>query len=791
MQVQPQIAQKEQSRFRVDLDQSTVRALALVLFSALWIYTALLTMPFNYWMPATGLDGSHAFGSNYFPNADFRYGSDVIFTFGPLGYLIFPENIGNHIVVANLIRGAIWLLLLTHLILFYRLGMSGFWKSLLLMAAIIPARYLLLNLFDYYAVTALLVMVLYLIEQPQARLALVSIILITGVLAMTKFTGYIMALTVVFLLLAARSDWPRKLLRAKDVYFAAAALLALPVAFLVHNLSLSGLFNYIYGSLELSTGYSEAMSTTAGAADLFYAVLLGALFGFAVIYAGAKKALPWRIAPFLLLLYWLNFKHGFVRADHAPIAFSFEIVIAAALIALIGRGSRLIRQYAVAFPFFVVLALSGANVQWVVVWSKGFWSSANTRQAASELMDWHSTKKRIDAEKAKTDEFQQLPASFKDRLEGSRVTVFPSELTYARSEHFKLEPLYTMQAYSAYTEYLDRKTADRIRAARDRTAYILFDWETIDNRHPLLDVPSTWMALTDNYEPAETSGDKLLLKRRETPLHHDQRALKDVAMPIGKWIEVPDTKTELWAKIHIPYSFSGSLRKTIYRANPIYITIRSRLFTTRFRIVPGVLSSAFPLNAFPVDLLSLVNLLESKPVQAPITAVRLDSEFPGDYGEPSLQLLEETQSELQFANAPVESFQTEFHLVSPSAITNVSAGSIDLINDIHNPATLPDEGHALKTNGTLLLEGWLADRPDGRSFDNVHAVINGRLFGATVQPRPDVGAYFKNPALNASGYRIQINAEDAGKGIHKVELIGVIKPDRLYRFPNSLYVEFR
>src|SRR5881296_600907 len=100
---------RQQFRSLIDPDQSSLRPVALVLFSAFWIYTALLTLPFAYWMPGTSIDGSHQFGSNYFPNAGFKYGSDLIFPFGPLGYLIYPENIGNHIVVANLIRAAIWL----------------------------------------------------------------------------------------------------------------------------------------------------------------------------------------------------------------------------------------------------------------------------------------------------------------------------------------------------------------------------------------------------------------------------------------------------------------------------------------------------------------------------------------------------------------------------------------------------------------------------------------------------------------------------------------------------------
>src|SRR5258707_2039721 len=129
MQLQKHVLEKEVTRFVIDLDPRSLRTLALVLFSALWVYTALLTLPFTYSMPATNLDGSHIFGSNYFPNAGFHYGSDLIFTFGPLGYLVYPENIGHHIDVANLLRTGIWLLLLGHLVLLYRLGMNGFWKS--------------------------------------------------------------------------------------------------------------------------------------------------------------------------------------------------------------------------------------------------------------------------------------------------------------------------------------------------------------------------------------------------------------------------------------------------------------------------------------------------------------------------------------------------------------------------------------------------------------------------------------------------------------------------------------
>src|SRR5439155_19203412 len=338
-----------------------------------------------------------------------------------------------------------------------------------------------------------------------------------------------------------------------------------------------GLFDYVYGSLQLSSGYSEAMSTPTGTADVVYETILVTLFAAGLIYATGKRALPVRVAAVLLVLYWMNFKHGFVRGiDHSPFAFLFEIVLAALLIALLRPGSRLTVKYAFAFPFFVAVALLGLNLHWFSVWTNMWWSGVPPRQATAALLNWEATRRWVEDQNNKSDEFSRLSPGFRKRLENSTAAVFPWELAYARSGHFKLQPLYVMQAYSAYTEYLDRKTAEHVRADRDRTEYVLFDWHSIDDRHPLLDVPATWMALADNYEVSDVSAGKLLLHRRETPLNHRQRVLKDVPLPIGQWLNLPDTKSELWARIRIPYSASGALHETLYKADAIYLALKTR-----------------------------------------------------------------------------------------------------------------------------------------------------------------------------------------------------------------------
>jgi len=711
MKAQRQFVGRDQTAFVFEFDAPSLRAAAFVLFGVLWMYTALLTLPFGYNMPDKGLDPSHQFGSNYFPNAGFKYGSDLIFTYGPLGYLVYPEHVGNHIAVANAVRAAVWLLLVVHIVLLCRLGVNGFCKSLLLMAALAAVRNLLLSSFDYYMVAVLLVLVIYLIERPNAWPAQISVVVIVGVLGLVKFTAYVLALGGAGLLLTMSMSPARGIrLSRRDVYFGLATGIALPVAFLVHNFSVRGLVDYLYGLLQLSSGYNEALSLPSKSEDLFYVMISGTALSAGVIYACIRRALTWKAAPVLLFLTWISFKHGFVRdGGHCIYTFCFEIMLAAVLICLLRRGSQLILPYVVAFPFFVVVGLSGINVHWQNVWTEAFWSSANTRQPAADLLDWTATASRINEAAKTTDEFRTLPQELRARLQDSTVTVFPWEVAYARSGQFKLQPLYTMQAYSASTQYLDRKTAGRL--AAKRSEYVLFDWESIDERHPLLDVPATWMALVDNYELAEVASRKLVLKRRSAPVNHRQHVLQEFAFPIGKWIDLPDTKTNLWARLLMPYSILGTVRKTIYKTRAVYLSVRSGETTARFRVVPGVLSSAFPLTALPVDLDGFVNLLRSGRIDAPITRIRLDVESPSDFSEPTLQLLEETESQLTFSNSS-EHLQQRF-LTAPSPEN--SGGGLDVVNENEIGGWAWDRSNP---NGHVQVE----IRADGTVLDRIGAV---------------------------------------------------------------------
>jgi hypothetical protein len=191
--------------------------------------------------------------------------------------------------------------------------------------------------------------------------------------------------------------------------------------------------------------------------------------------------------------------------------------------------------------------------------------------------------------------------------------------------------------------------ARRIRERYGRVDHILFDWQSIDERHPLLDVPATWQAMFDCYRPALVGANRLLLVRRDKSIEHQATFLARVPLPFRTWVELPRSKSVLWSRMLIPYSVRGQARNFLYKMPPVWLTVGLESGAKlRFRVIPSVLSTSFPLNDMPVDFDSLVALWQSQRVSSPVARIRLDSEEPAGYRESSMELFEETQSPVEF-----------------------------------------------------------------------------------------------------------------------------------------------
>ena len=75
----------------------------------------------------------------------------------------------------------------------------------------------------------------------------------------------------------------------------------------------------------------------------------------------------------------------------------------------------------------------------------------------------------------------------------------------------------------------------------------------------------------------------------------------------------------------------------------------------------------------------------------------------------------------------------------------------------------------------LMVSGWVADPTDGSPLGNVRVYVDGVPFGTPNMglARPDVAAYFNNPAYGKSGYQLFCGASVLALGPHAVTVVAI------------------
>lgn len=174
------------------------------------------------------------------------------------------------------------------------------------------------------------------------------------------------------------------------------------------------------------------------------------------------------------------------------------------------------------------------------------------------------------------------------------MAIFPYECAYAAANGLNFRPFPVLQSYSAYTPYLDGLDAAFLEDGRRAPPWILFEWESIDGRHPLMDVPATTLAMYRHYD-LEASADRyLLLRRRIAPRFGPPRLVETRELFLGHPFAIPASRHPLIARIHLRLTSLGGVRKLLFRIPEVRLA--------GFRVPPEVMQDGVPLNFLPRNL---------------------------------------------------------------------------------------------------------------------------------------------------------------------------------------------
>ena len=591
--------------------------------SPAWKYLAvacLLVISFPGYFHAIdgGLDPSWTYAVNYLTQTDYVSGRDFVHTFGPLGYLLLPLNIGSNLSEAVAFRLAVHAVFAACLF-FYAYRAATVWPVLAFAVGYAISMVVVITL-EYSYQLLVVESLLFCVSLAEGRHRWGSAILCGALAASMLFMKFGIGIAAAALLASAMIIWilTRRQGAWQVVLVAGGSYLAVMTLLSAHYLGSTQVFAAWFArSLNMADGFTVAQSIEGSRRFLLLALLSLAVYAWLVL-ALVKQRSPLRyVAPVFAVAMFLAFKHGFVRVyGHERNFFPF-LLASISVIALNMTTAREARTVAIAYLLVLGFAMPvGAYYAEkldlpppyrTLVGLDGYENIAST-------LSLTETRKRLDRESAKNLESRPLPGAWRDEIKAHDGTVdaIPWELSYVLANHLAWRPNVTLQLFNSYTSLFDRWNAEHFLGSR-APDFLIVEFRAIDGRHLLLDTPAVTRSLLRNYALDKVAPERnlALLAKRPRPLDEDPNALGSGTVHPGEWIDVPRTDRLLFGSLDLSLSPIGIVTKTLFRIPPVYVdVVYASERQASYRITPEVANEGLLLNYLPATSVEFFELLK-------------------------------------------------------------------------------------------------------------------------------------------------------------------------------------
>lgn len=547
-----------------------------------------------------GLDNSWIYYINILADSYFKFGKDVIFTYGPLGYIISAIDIHNNLIISFIFKVTIYFInVLSLYFLIKDLNATINRKIIAIMIFLVYfSPYIMYFLFDYYLSFTIVLLLLLDIKYNNYMSYILSCIFIVISFFIKLSSGILnfgILFTYLFSLLIYKD---RKLLINRTIISLIIPILIF-LLYMIYNPNISDFFTYVKGSLDISSGYIYAMGVADEGGFGYYASIITILaYSFAIIYSiliiyyFIKRDFHFVYLFIFSILFHLTYKHAFVRHNWILI-YPFTLIIAFLL--LFNNSKKINYIFVISFIIFSFLY----RVNYIELLKMPY-NKINNIKLTIDTVNPKDNKTQYKG--------YELPKDILSYISTNTVTIYPWEISYIISNKLNFKPMPIFQAYSAYTPYLDKLNADFF-DNESAPEYIIFEWEAIDFRLPFTDTPLTFQKIYDNYYLYNVYDAKyMLLKKRQTKLNHTIKSNYTQKMNIYKDKIYFDniTNSYIILKSDIDLNILGKIYKIIYQIPAIYANIETyegKRYS--FRILLPQLKNGIIINKLPTSLYEL------------------------------------------------------------------------------------------------------------------------------------------------------------------------------------------
>ncbi len=553
----------------------------------LGILVALATWGLRFIPPLAGLEWSWNAALYMGLHRGIAFGSDIVFTFGPLGFLNRPFMwYGTMSAIAFVYQAALIVLLSVSLVWALR-------RSFNAIVAVIVAYFAVLASLSTDLAPVLAAIWCLIALAPESPAFVTRIVLYGGAvlgavqtLIVLRSGPVIWAMAVIVLL--AREGRRRTL-----PVFAGCAAGTFLVLWFALGQGLSALGDYVSNGLQIVSGYSEAMGgqcagcwgvDPSSSSSYLPAILV---LGAALIAVAALTSAPGRRlagAAVMALIAFVAYKEAVVRADfgHTPTFFAMAVGV--------GAGLAFGRRRVLGLAAVAGLAVLSIASQPVAVTLNPF-SHLDTARAQFSLLFHPGRRDAITAaDRRALLATYGLDAETLALLRGHTVHVDPwnTAVVWAYGLNWRSPPVF--QDYSAYTAPLDRLNADFLRSSRGPERIlrenITAKGGDVDGRWLGWDPPEQWRAVLCDYAPLRTTPSWQVLGRIPARCGTPVR-IGSATARTGQAVPVPTARSGgvVYAVVHgADVSGLEKLRTLLYRARFRDAVVNG---TSTYRLVPG------------------------------------------------------------------------------------------------------------------------------------------------------------------------------------------------------------
>jgi hypothetical protein len=433
--------------------------------------------PFGTRMPTFGLDPGWQLALGLAQLERLRFGEDLLFTFGPWGYIDYALPLSTWQVVT----GAVFrtLSLLTFLWSLQRATSFLPGRRSLLVAAVATSLLAPWSASDWLLAVAVSVIAAHeaLLGRPLTWRMLIVAGLLLPFLFLVKVSSGLVAIAVVGMALLAGRQW------RGAFAFAGLMLAGLIGWWLAAGQAMAAIVPWLRSTAEIITGYPEAMSW--GGLTGGWIIVLGAVVALGASLPGTigngrqvLRALP------LVVALVLGARVSIVRLDVLHYGQFVVLVVALTLVGAQRANRRFVARL-VAALVLAVLGLLAARATPVV--AENWWASARAAVSPTARED------QLEQAGAAMREEYDASAEVLAALEGHPVHVDPWEIGFAWAYDLDWTGVPVVQPYSAYSRDLDERNARALLRLPDQA--VVREVMAIDGRQQAWDSPAYNLAL--------------------------------------------------------------------------------------------------------------------------------------------------------------------------------------------------------------------------------------------------------------------------------------------------------